>query len=174
MVVAPQDYQSGPRPVAFASLMPNIDDLPQFDIQHAKSKKGSNIPNPCELLIGKKAFARRESKSSAKSSKISEVTLEQSDAPQEEEQKIDAAEVDYEDKITLFSNTVDAGKVLVNHKCASIALRRDMLLLLSRVYAEVDNNEITILKRANQKAQTIETSYLETFEKIPVFNFELQ
>jgi hypothetical protein len=69
---------------------------------------------------------------------------------------------------------VEQGKVYINHKPASIALRRDMLLLFGRIYPEVDSNEINILKKANQKAQVAEASYLGSFEKLPVFNFELQ
>jgi len=158
LVPAPQEYQPDEQPVIMANLLPNYDNENQYDFTTARTKKGRKGIATC----------RKDTKSTARKSDLDQTGITH------EEEKIDIVEVDFDDKGTIFGQNTERGRFFAHNKVGSLVVMREAVILISRLFAELENHEAALLKNAYRKYEKFEQIFKETLQGIPDFQYNLQ
>ena len=126
------------------------------------------------MKIGTQKISRDTSKASL-SQKSGPKTVEPADSASEEEELLDPAEIEYDDKVTVFPNVNEEIRVFVSHRAVAITLRRQIILMLSEVFTELQSKELDVLKKVNNKATAIEEFFAKTLaENFAILPFDMQ
>jgi hypothetical protein len=92
----------------------------------------------------------------------------------DDDERFELMEIDFDDRGTIFGQFTDRGRFFAHNKVGSIVVMREIVILLSKMFAEMDTHELDVLKEAYKKAEKFEELYKQTLPGIPDFQYNLQ
>jgi hypothetical protein len=160
LVNATQSYKNKePAIIGIVSTQPNLEGAPEFGIQEKK------LPEKNAKTISSKGSIVHKSTSQLPDPADTDRNLVE----------LDPAQVDYEDRVTVFPLMNEELRVLVNHRPASIILRRHIILFLKDNCKDLNDKVIELLKKVNHKANFVEDYFTKSIaDNFPVLPFDMQ